>query len=177
MKNSGSCPATGKLMERLELANVVREAKAAGRTVVFTNGCFDILHVGHVRYLKEARALGDVLVLGVNSDDSVRRLKGPERPINSEDDRAEVLAALECVDYVTIFAEDTPVELIAAIRPDIDVKGGDYVIEDMPEAKVMHSIGGRVEIIPFSATDSKGFSTTGTLLSMKRKGADTKGTG
>ena len=119
-----------------------------------------------------------MLVVGLNSDDSVRRLKGPERPVNSENDRAEVLAALECVDHVTLFDEDTPVEIIEAIAPDVDVKGGDYVIEDMPEAKVMQAIGGRVEIIPFSATDSRGFSTTSTLQSIKRsgKGEDTKGT-
>lgn len=153
----------GKVLTRPQAAEVVREAKSAGKTVVFTNGCFDILHVGHVRYLREARATGDVLVVGVNTDESVRRLKGPERPINAENDRAEVLAALECVDYITLFDEDTPVELIQAIRPDVDIKGGDYVIEDMPEAKVMHAIGGRVEIIPFSATESVDYSTTKTI--------------
>lgn len=165
-------------MSRDGAANAVRNAQNAGKTVVFTNGCFDILHVGHVRYLREARGLGDLLVVGVNSDGSVRRLKGPDRPINSENDRAEVLASLECVDCVTLFDEDTPVELIEAIRPDVDVKGGDYVIEDMPEAKVMQAIGGRVEIIPFAATDSKGFSTTSTLLSIRGSGngGETKGT-
>lgn len=157
-----------KVLTREELSRLVSEAKAAGRTVVFTNGCFDILHVGHVRYLQQARSMGDVLVVGVNTDESVRRLKGPERPINSENDRSEVLAALACVDYVALFGEDTPIELIRAIRPDIDVKGGDYIIEDMPEAVVMREIGGRVEIIPFAATDSVGFSTTGTLNSIAR---------
>jgi rfaE bifunctional protein nucleotidyltransferase chain/domain len=146
-----------------QLGKVVGEAKAAGKTVVFTNGCFDILHVGHVRYLQQARAMGDLLVVGVNTDESVHKLKGANRPINPEGDRAEVLAALECVDYVTLFGEDTPMELIQAIRPDIDVKGGDYKIEDMPEAEVMRAIGGRVEIIPFAATESEGFSTTETL--------------
>ena len=159
-------------MDRSELARIVTEAKSAGKTVVFTNGCFDILHVGHVRYLQQARALGDMLVVGVNTDECVRRLKGPDRPINNEADRAEVLAALACVDYITLFSEDTPVELIRAIKPDVDVKGGDYVIEDMPEAEVMRAIGGRVEIIPFAATDSEGLSTTATLLSITetRKG-------
>lgn len=166
-----------KVVGRIGLAGILADAKIAGKTVVFTNGCFDILHVGHVRYLAAARAMGDVLVVGVNTDESVRRLKGPERPINSENDRAEVLAALECVDYLTLFGEDTPVELIRAIQPDIDVKGGDYLIENMPEAEVMREIGGRVEIIPFAATDSKGFSTTKTvqLIAETRKGGNTEG--
>ena len=168
MKNSHSLRvATGKIITRTELAKAVEEAKSAGMTVVFTNGCFDILHVGHVRYLQEARSMGDLLVVGVNTDDSVRKLKGPDRPINAETDRAEVLAALECVDYVTLFAEDTPIELISAIRPNIQVKGGDYAPEDLPEAEIMRSIGGRVEIIPFSATDSEGLSTTKTISSIK----------
>lgn len=135
--------------------------------MIFTNGCFDILHVGHVRYLQEARMRGDMLVVGVNTDDSVRKLKGTDRPINPEADRAEVLAALECVDYVTFFAEDTPIELIKATRPNIQVKGGDYAPEDMPEAEIMRSIGGSIEIIPFSVTDSEGLSTTKTISSIK----------
>ena len=150
------------------------EAKSAGKVAVFTNGCFDILHVGHVRYLKEARARGDMLIVGLNTDDSVRRLKGPQRPINSESDRAEVLAALECVDYVTLFGEETPIDVIRAIQPQVQVKGGDYVAEDMPEAEVMKSIGGRIEIIPFAATQSEGFSTTGTLRAIR--GEETRGT-
>lgn len=152
-----------KVVERSELAGIVADAKSSGKTVVFTNGCFDILHVGHVRYLQEARRRGDVLVVGLNTDESVRKLKGAGRPVNPAPHRAEVLAALECVDYVSMFAEDTPVELIQAIRPDIDIKGGDYRIEEMPEAEVMRAIGGRVEIIPFAETDSEGFSTTDTL--------------
>ena len=156
-----------RILTREELGKVVGEAKAAGKTLVFTNGCFDILHVGHVRYLQQARAMGDLLVVGVNTDDSVRRLKGPERPINPESDRAELLAALECVDYVTLFPEDTPVDLILAIRPDIHVKGGDYKPEDLPEADAMRSVGGRIEIIPFSVTDSEGFSTTSTVRTIR----------
>ncbi len=164
---------SSKIVGRIELARLAGEAKDAGKTVVLTNGCFDILHVGHVRYLQQARALGDLLIVGVNTDDSVRRLKGTDRPINPECDRAEVLAALECVDYVTLFAEDTPIELILAVQPDIQVKGGDYAAEDMPEAEVMKSIGGRIEVIPFSATDSQGYSTTATLRSIK--GEETEG--
>lgn len=154
------------------MAVIVGNAKDAGKTVVLTNGCFDILHVGHVRYLQKARALGDLLVVGVNTDESVRRLKGPDRPINAERDRAEVLAALECVDYVTLFDEDTPIELIRAVQPDIQAKGGDYVAEEMPEAEVMRSIGGHIEIIPFAETDSEGFSTTGTLRAIKGEEAE-----
>lgn len=155
-------------MERSELAEELEKVKSAGKTVVFTNGCFDILHIGHVRYLQDARALGDVLVIGVNDDDSVRRLKGPDRPINYELDRAELLAAFECVDYVSLFDEDTPVELIQALRPDVHVKGGDYRPDDLPEAKVVRSYGGQVKIISFSITDTEGRSTTNVINKMKK---------
>ena len=121
--------------------------RAHGQRIVFTNGCFDILHVGHVRYLGAARALGDCLVVGLNSDASVRRLKGPERPLNEEADRAEVLDALRAVDYVTIFDEPTAAELIEIIRPDVYVKGGDYTIATLPEAKIVRDYGGRVEFV------------------------------
>lgn len=121
--------------------------RAHGQRIVFTNGCFDILHVGHVRYLGAARELGDCLVVGLNSDASVRRLKGPERPVNEEADRAEVLDALRAVDYVTIFDEPTAAELIEIIRPDVYVKGGDYTIATLPEAKIVRNYGGRVEFI------------------------------
>ena len=121
--------------------------RAHGQRIVFTNGCFDILHVGHVRYLGAARALGDCLVVGLNSDASVRRLKGPERPVNEEADRAEVLDALRAVDYVTIFDEPTAAELIEIIRPDVYVKGGDYTIATLPEAEIVRGYGGRVEFI------------------------------
>ena len=121
--------------------------RAHGQRIVFTNGCFDILHVGHVRYLGAARALGDCLVVGLNSDASVRRLKGPERPVNEEADRAEVLDALRAVDHVTIFDEPTAAELIEIIRPDVYVKGGDYTIATLPEAKIVRGYGGRVEFI------------------------------
>ena len=121
--------------------------RAHGQRIVFTNGCFDILHVGHVRYLGAARALGDCLVVGLNSDASVRRLKGPERPVNEEADRAEVLDALRAVDYVTIFDEPTAEDLIARIRPDVYVKGGDYTLDTLPEAKIVQQYGGRVAFV------------------------------
>ena len=121
--------------------------RAGGQRIVFTNGCFDILHAGHVRYLGMARSFGDCLVVGLNSDASVRRLKGPERPVNEEADRAEVLDALRAVDYVTIFDEPTAAELIEIIRPDVYVKGGDYTIATLPEAEIVRGYGGRVEFI------------------------------
>lgn len=121
--------------------------KKEGKKVVFTNGCFDILHVGHMTYLEEARAFGDYLIVGVNSDDSVKRLKGPTRPINNEKDRAELLAGLKAVDYTVIFTEDTPVELIGQLKPSIHVKGGDYKKEDLPETAVVEAYGGKVEIV------------------------------
>ena len=152
--------AQSKILERPALVEAVNSAKRLSSSVVFTNGCFDILHIGHVRYLQEARSLGDVLVVGVNSDDSVRRLKGPERPVVSQADRVEILAALECVDFVTVFDEDTPVELIRAIRPDIHVKGGDYRPDELPEAEAVRSLGGRVAIVSFTTTGTEGRSTT-----------------
>ena len=136
-----------KLLGRDELAALLKRERQQGRTVVFTNGCFDLLHAGHVRYLAQARALGDLLVVGVNSDESVSRLKGPGRPLNPQEDRAEVLAALECVDYVVIFEEDTPAELIEALKPQVQVKGGDYRPEEVPEQKVLEAFGGRLEIV------------------------------
>jgi D-beta-D-heptose 7-phosphate kinase/D-beta-D-heptose 1-phosphate adenosyltransferase len=127
--------------------------------VVFTNGCFDILHVGHVRYLKDARALGDLLVVGMNTDASVRTLKGPERPLNSENDRAEVLASMACVDYVVLFGDETPLSLIEQIGPDILVKGGDWPVEKIVGAKFVLAKGGEVKSLPFH----QGHSTTGLI--------------
>ena len=144
-----SSKASQKVRTREELKSVVQRLQSYGKAVVFTNGCFDILHVGHIRYLEHAKSLGNYLVIGINSDDSVRKLKGPARPLNSEMDRAEVVAALQAVDYVTLFTEDTPEEIIAELRPDIHVKGGDYRIEDLPEADVVHGYGGKVVILPF----------------------------
>ncbi|MFN6112132.1 MAG: D-glycero-beta-D-manno-heptose 1-phosphate adenylyltransferase [Bacteroidota bacterium] len=139
-----------------ELVAVLRQS---GRRVVFTNGVFDILHAGHTTYLDAARALGDVLVLGLNTDESVRRLKGPERPINSELDRATVVAALRSVDHVVLFADDTPLRLIEMILPDVLVKGGDYTRQTIVGADVVEAHGGRVVTIPLV----EGRSTTGII--------------
>jgi D-beta-D-heptose 7-phosphate kinase / D-beta-D-heptose 1-phosphate adenosyltransferase len=126
--------------------------RSAGRTIVFTNGVFDILHAGHVQFLRAAKALGDLLVVGINSDSSTRRLKGPGRPINSERDRMALVAALDTVDAVTLFDEDTPAELIRILRPHIHVKGGDYANEALPEAAAVQEVGGRVVIVPLAGT-------------------------
>ncbi len=131
-----------------EFCNILR---AGGKRIVFTNGCFDILHAGHVRYLDKARSFGDCLVLGLNTDASVRRLKGPERPINNEQDRAEVVGALKPVDYVVLFGERTAETLIAKVKPDVYAKGGDYTLDTLPEAKIVQSYGGRVEFIDLVA--------------------------
>ena len=145
-----------------EFAAALREG---GARVVFTNGCFDILHAGHVRYLTAARTLGDVLILGLNSDASVRRLKGETRPVNSEADRAEVVGALASVDYVVIFGEDTAEELIAKVQPAVYAKGGDYTLETLPEARIVERYGGKVAFIPLV----EGKSTTGMIAKMGRK--------
>lgn len=131
------------------LTTIIAEQRRAGRSVVFTNGCFDVLHRGHVRYLEQARALGDLLVVAVNSDDSVRRLKGPDRPVNPVEDRTALLAALSCVDHVVIFEEDSPAELIEAIRPDVYVKGGDYPPDLVPEAPLVQRLGGQVRTLGY----------------------------
>lgn len=119
------------------------------KKIVFTNGCFDLLHIGHVRYLQEARSLGDLLVVGLNSDSSVKRLKGESRPIQCEEDRGEVLAALSCVDYVVIFSEETPQRLIEAIKPHILVKGGDWLVEKIVGADFVMKNGGKVKTLQF----------------------------
>jgi len=144
-----------KIVTLDSLEALIAQRRAQGRgMVVVTNGCFDLLHVGHVRYLQQARALGDLLVVGLNSDASVRRLKGPRRPLVPQDERAVVVAALACVDYVTIFAEDTAAALVARLRPEIYVKGGDYAAaaamgKVLPEAAIVQRYGGRVEILPY----------------------------
>lgn len=132
-----------------ELATIVKERQSAGEKIVFTNGVFDILHKGHVRYLTQARALGSALVVAVNSDSSVRRLKGEKRPILAQEDRTELLEALRCVDYVTLFDTDTPVPVIEKVKPAVYAKGGDYRLKDLPEAQVVGAYGGRVELLPF----------------------------
>ncbi|HEX8451535.1 MAG TPA: D-glycero-beta-D-manno-heptose 1-phosphate adenylyltransferase [Longimicrobium sp.] len=135
-----------KIVGREEL--VARLGRPRSERVVFTNGCFDVLHRGHVEYLESARSLGDLLVVGLNTDDSVRRLKGPSRPVNPEDDRAYVLAGLAAVDYVTFFAEDTPRDLIVALLPDVLVKGGDYRREDIVGGAEVEAAGGEVVVAP-----------------------------
>jgi glycerol-3-phosphate cytidylyltransferase len=137
-----------KRFDRECLKKNVAQLKSQGKTVVFTNGCFDILHAGHVRYLQAARELGDCLIVGLNSDLSVRNLKGPSRPINGEEDRAEVLSALSAVDYVVIFSESTAEKLVQELQPDFYVKGGDYNIKALPEAKLVAVYGGRTILIP-----------------------------
>jgi D-beta-D-heptose 7-phosphate kinase/D-beta-D-heptose 1-phosphate adenosyltransferase len=131
------------------LAAVIAEEKKKGKRVVFTNGCFDLLHVGHVKYLQKARSYGDLLVLGLNSDASVRRLKGEKRPLIGEEERSHLLSALDCVDYVVIFDEDTPLQLIETIRPWVLVKGGDYTSDTVVGKEVVESYGGRVELVQF----------------------------
>ncbi len=131
------------------LAAIIEAEKSRGKQVVFTNGCFDLLHAGHVKYLQRARRLGDLLVLGLNSDASVRRLKGKKRPLIGEAERAHILAALDCIDYVVLFDEDTPLELITALKPHILVKGGDYTPEGIVGREVVEAYGGRVELVPF----------------------------
>lgn len=130
------------------------QLRMAHKKIVFTNGCFDILHRGHVEYLNAARALGDVLIVGCNADASVKRLKGPDRPVTRESDRAFLLSSLRAVDYVIIFSEDTPLELITALKPDVLVKGGDWPIEKIIGGDVVRANGGEVRTIPFVATYS-----------------------
>ena len=137
--------------------------REVGGRVVFTNGCFDLLHPGHVSYLRAARSLGDALVVGLNSDASVRRLKGPSRPVVPEGDRAAVLEALESVDAVVVFGEDTPIRLMRELEPTVYVKGGDYRIEDLPEAEVAREFGAEVRIIPFEP----GYSTSALIEKIK----------
>ncbi len=141
------------------LATIIAAEQAKGRQVVFTNGCFDLIHVGHVKYLQKARTYGDLLVLGLNSDDSVRRLKGEKRPLINQEERAHLLAALDCIDYLVIFDEDTPLRLIETLRPAVLVKGGDYSPEGVVGKDLVESYGGRLELVQF--VDGK--STTGII--------------
>ena len=136
-----------RILDRSELVDRVTAARTNGLRIVFANGCFDVLHVGHVRYLEAARALGDLLIVGVNSDDQARRLKGADRPLVPQDQRAEIISAIEAVDLVTIFSEPTVTELLLALKPDIHAKGTDYTEESVPERDVVRSYGGRVAIV------------------------------
>lgn len=139
----GEVLAGTEMIKRLAVLDRPRSFK-----VVTTNGCFDLLHVGHLRYLQAARALGDMLIVALNSDASVRGLKGPQRPLIPQDERAELLAGLACVDYVVIFDEPTPAKILTDIQPDIHVKGGQYTVENLPEASLLKSLGAEIRFIP-----------------------------
>ena len=153
----------GQTLRRENIADFVRNLQKSGKTIVATNGCFDILHVGHVRYLQKTKTFADYSIVLLNSDKSVKSIKGPTRPINNENDRAEILCALSCVDYVVLFDEDSPRNLLDEIKPDVYTKGADYTIETLPEADIMKKNNTRVEFITF--VDGK--STTNTINKMK----------
>ena len=143
-----------KIKRKEDLQRIIEDLKAKGKRIVFTNGCFDLLHLGHIRYLEKAKSLGDILVVGVNSDRSVQSLKGPERPILPDGERAEILSGLECVDYITLFDELTPLELISSLQPHILVKGGDWAKETTVGREVVERSGGEVVILPFKEGSS-----------------------
>lgn len=158
---------TSKIVTLDNVAKRVQQLRAGGKQIVATNGCFDLLHAGHVRYLKAARALGDVLVVGLNSDESVHELKGPGRPINNETDRAEILAALESVDIVTVFPELRATRFLELVRPDVYAKGGDYSSETLnnEERTVLEKIGAKIDIVPFEP----GYSTSTLINNLRRE--------
>ena len=158
-----SFDAAARILDRDTLIAQIESAKSEGQTIVLTNGCFDVLHAGHIRYLQGARELGDVLVVAINADAQVKALKGTGRPILSEHDRAELVASLEAVDFVTIFAEPTVEQLLLALQPDVDAKGTDYTEETVPERDVVRSFGGRVAIVG----DPKNHSTSEMLKRLK----------
>ena len=155
----------GQVIKRTEIQELIKKLKNENKTTVFTNGCFDILHIGHVRYLKASAKFADIMIIGLNSDSSVKRLKGESRPINNENDRAELLSELGFVDYVVIFEEDTPENLLNEIKPDIYTKCADYTIETLPEAKTVLKNGGRVEFIELI----EGKSTTNVIKKIENK--------
>ena len=152
-----------KIMTADELANQVKDWRSSGKKIVFTNGCFDVLHRGHIEYLAQASDMGDILIIGLNTDNSVKRLKGESRPVNDQHARSLLLAALSFVDAVTLFDEDTPFNLIKTIMPDILVKGGDYKKEDIVGHDIVKANGGKVITIPLT----EGYSTTGMIERMK----------
>lgn len=139
--------ARSRILDRSEMINAVETARSQGQKIIFANGCFDILHAGHVRYLEAARTLGDILIVAVNSDEQARRLKGEARPLLPQNQRAELVSSLEAVDLVTIFDEPTVTELLLALKPDIHAKGTDYTEETVPERNVVRSFGGQVAIV------------------------------
>ncbi|MBP7211490.1 D-glycero-beta-D-manno-heptose 1-phosphate adenylyltransferase [bacterium] len=152
----------GKVIDRKDIRTLVKKLQDEGKTVVTTNGCFDILHVGHVRYLTKTKSYADYMVVLLNSDKSVKAIKGEGRPINNQDDRAEVLCALSCVDFVVFFDENSPRDLLEEIKPNVHTKGADYTVETLPEADVILKNGGRLEFIEFV----QGKSTTNTLKAL-----------
>ena len=152
------------LVKREDVRALIDVIHHSGKTVVTTNGCFDILHAGHVRYLEKTKSFADYLIVLLNSDKSIKSIKGPSRPINSENDRAEILSALRCVDYVVLFDEDSPRDLLDEIKPDVYTKGADYTMETLPEADIMKKNGTRVEFIEFL----EGRSTTKTIEKMQK---------
>ncbi len=153
------------LVQKNDMKKIIEQMKKDQKTVVFTNGCFDILHVGHLRYLYEAKSKGDILVVGLNSDASVKRLKGEKKPYVPQEERAEMLLGLKPVDYVVYFDEDTPVELIEELKPSVHVKGGDYTKEGLIETEVVEKNGGRVEIVSLI----QGKSTTNIIAEVLKK--------
>ncbi len=153
------------ILDERELEDAIERERQAGHTIAFANGCFDVLHVGHIRYLQGAAEQADVLIVGVNGDDSVRELKGAGRPVMNEAERAELIAAIRGVSYVTVFRERSPARLIGGLRPDVHCKGTDYTQDTVPEADVVRSYGGRVAIVG----DPKDHSTTGMLAKMRQK--------
>ncbi|MBR6162644.1 D-glycero-beta-D-manno-heptose 1-phosphate adenylyltransferase [bacterium] len=154
----------GELLTKTQLKETLDKLRSEGKTIVTTNGCFDILHAGHVRYLNKAKTFGDVLVVALNSDKSVRAIKGPTRPVNNELNRAEVLCGLRSVDYVVLFDENSPLELLKFIKPDVHTKGADYTVETLPEAKAIMDAGGRIEFIEFV----DGLSTTSIINKIQK---------
>ena len=139
---------TSKIRTREELKWDIEKARQVGKKIVTTNGCFDVLHVGHIRYLQQAKQQGDVLIVAINSDDSVRAIRGDKRPLVPENERAEILAALECVDYVMIFPELNPIQFLKELRPDIHVKGDDYSLDQIIERGTVESLGGELRLLP-----------------------------
>ncbi|MCS7201356.1 MAG: D-glycero-beta-D-manno-heptose 1-phosphate adenylyltransferase [Dictyoglomus sp.] len=145
-----------KIKNKIELKKIIENLKKQGKIIVFTNGCFELLHPGHIEILEKAKSLGDILIVGINSDNSVKEIKGEKKLILDEKSRLRIISSLEVVDYVVLFDEKTPENLISELKPDIHVKGGDYKIEDLPEAKIVEDYGGKVFIFPLL----EGFSTT-----------------
>jgi len=151
------------ILREPELAEALERERAAGKTIAFANGCFDVLHVGHIRYLQDASRVADVLVVGVNGDDSVRVLKGEGRPVMPEDERAEIIDSIRCVSYVTVFDEKSPARLLQTLKPDFQCKGTDYTADSVPEGEIVRAYGGKVVIVG----DPKDHSTTEVLAKMR----------